>query len=124
MPDYDARINNAYTSAETEGPPSSSSSSEAHRRWYRLVFGASALVLLVLISYWPSLNGGFIWDDLVLVKKNPLATGALNLRNIWLAGDFSLTTVATWLERLVFGESPLGYRLVNLILHCANACLI
>ena len=94
-----------------------------HRRC-RLAFGVSALVLLILISYWPSLKGGFVWDDLVLVKKNPLSTEELNLRSVWFAGDFSLTTVVTWLEWLAFGENSRGYRLVNLTLHCLSAILV
>ena len=93
-------------------------------RTTRFVLAIVALVLLVFVGYWPSLKGGFVWDDLVLVKKNPLITGELNLRTVWFATDFSLTTVVTWIEWLAFGEHPLGYRLTNLLLHCFNALLL
>ena len=54
------------------------------------------LFLLVFVAYWPALRGQFVWDDQLLVLKNPLVTGQLNLRNVWLQTDFSLTTGALW----------------------------
>lgn len=93
------------------------------RNWKRLIAGGSSLILLTLTAYWPSLHGGFVWDDQVLVLKNPLATGDLNLLSVWFAGDFPLTTVVTWIEWLVFGNNPTGYRLTNAGLHCLSAFL-
>ncbi len=87
----------------------------------QLAAGGLALTALVFASYWPSLKGGFVWDDLVLVAKNPLVTGELNLRSVWFTGDFSMTTVATWLEWLVFREHPQGYRLLNAAWHCLGS---
>ena len=87
-------------------------------------FGGGGLLLLVLLVYWPSLAGGFVWDDLVLVKKNPLATGELNLRSVWFSADFWLTTIATWIEGLIFGDEPAGYRVVNALFHSSSAILL
>ncbi|KAB2653955.1 MAG: tetratricopeptide repeat protein [Verrucomicrobia bacterium] len=89
-----------------------------------LAVGAGIIALLSLIAYWPSLGGGFVWDDLILVAKNPLVTGESSLSNIWFAGDFSLSTVAMWMEWLVFGKNPTGYRVVNLLLHIGSALMI
>ena len=86
--------------------------------------GAVIIALLSLIAYWPSLGGGFVWDDMILVTKNPLVTGDANLGNIWFAGDFSLTTVATWVEWLMFRNYAAGYRVVNLLLHISSALMI
>ena len=86
--------------------------------------GAGFIALLSLIAYWPSLDGGFVWDDMILVAKNPLVTGASSLGNIWFAGDFSLSTVVTWIEWLAFGKNPAGYRVVNLLLHIGSALMI
>ncbi|MBP9900647.1 MAG: glycosyltransferase family 39 protein, partial [Verrucomicrobia bacterium] len=86
--------------------------------------GCGSLILMVFLVYWPSLQGGFIWDDLVLVKRNPLATGELNLRSVWFSGDFWLATVATWGEWLIFGDKPVGYRVVNALLHGTSAILL
>lgn len=93
------------------------------RSYLQLSLGLGLLAALAFIAYWPSLGGGFLWDDLVLVSKNPLVTGDLNLRTVWFAGDFSLTTVATWVEWKLFGDHVMGYRLVNLVLHVANSFL-
>ncbi len=86
--------------------------------------GTAVIALLSLIAYWPSLGGGFVWDDMILVAKNPLVTGASSLGNIWFAGDFSLSTVMTWIEWLMFGKNPAGYRVVNLLLHIGSALMI
>lgn len=75
------------------------------------------------LAYWPSLRGGFVWDDLVLVKKNPLATGELNLGSVWGRTDFPLSTITTWLEWLMFRDSAPGYRVVNLLLHSVSTLL-
>jgi tetratricopeptide (TPR) repeat protein len=94
-----------------------------HREWQKPLLAIFGLVGLATLAYWPSLRGGFVWDDLVLVTKNPLAAGELNLISVWGRTDFSLSTVATWLEWLVFKDSAPGYRIVNLVLHCLSAVL-
>ena len=86
--------------------------------------GAAIIVALSFIAYWPSLGGGFVWDDMILVEKNPLVTGTSSLANIWFAGDFSLSTVTTWIEWLAFRNNPAGYRVVNLLLHIGSALLL
>ena len=86
--------------------------------------GAAIIIALTFAAYWPSLGGGFVWDDMILVAKNPLVTGSSSLGNIWFAGDFSLTTVMTWIEWLAFGKNPMGYRIVNLLLHISSALMI
>lgn len=90
------------------------------REWLLAAF----LVVGIFLVYWPALSGGFIWDDLILVKKNPLATGEANLLTVWTRGDFPVATVVTWLERCLFGEQPKGFRMVNVILHSGSALLL
>lgn len=84
---------------------------------------ALGLLGLVILAYWPSLRGGFVWDDLILVTKNPLATGEMNLVSIWGRTDFPLSTIATWIEWLAFKNYAPGYRLVNLLLHGVSTLL-
>lgn len=111
------------TDASDNTPPSSSACVRASGLRPDLRVGAWVLAALTFLAYWPSLRGGFVWDDLVLVLKNPLVTGEHNLINIWFAGDFSLSTVAMWFEHLLFGKNPLGYRVVNLALHIAGSLI-
>jgi len=90
----------------------------------RVFAGGAALIFLVFLVYLPSLRGGFIWDDLLLVNENPLVKGEFTLSSIWFRTDFPLSNVALWLEWLAFGKNAAGYRIVNVILHAASAMLL
>ena len=52
----------------------------AGTRRHSSALGAAAILILTFAIYWPALRGGFVWDDMILVEKNQLATGDLNLR--------------------------------------------
>ncbi len=85
--------------------------------------GAAVIVLLVFAAYWPALRGQFVWDDTLLVNRNPLVSGQMNLRTVWFQTDFSLTLAALWLQWQVWGNHPAGYHAVNVLLH-ASGCLL
>lgn len=73
--------------------------------------GTGIIALLSLIAYWPSLGGGFVWDDMILVAKNPLVTGTSSLGNIWFAGDMDrVACVREKSNRLSRGESSAPHR--------------
>ena len=95
-----------------------------HSSKLRLGLGAGFILLLVLAVYGPVLRGGFVWDDLLLVAKNPLANGELTLRSIWFSVDFPLATVAFWAQGLVWGNSATGFHIVNIALHAVNCFLL
>lgn len=84
---------------------------------------AALLVALVLAAYWPALTGQFVWDDELLVLKNPLVLGQANLLTVWFRTDFSLTTVALWLQWWLWGNNATGFHIVNVLLH-AGACVL
>jgi Flp pilus assembly protein TadD len=81
------------------------------------------VVVLVFVAYWPALRGEFIWDDVLVVRNNPLLKGELTLRTVWFHTDFPLSTVFFWLQWQVWGAHPAGYHVVNLLLH-ATSCLL
>ena len=95
-----------------------------HQSRRTLVFCGFMLFLLVFVAYWPSLNGGFVWDDLLLVKKNPQLTGEHTLRSIWFSEDFPLSTLTFWLQWQLWGDTAPGYRVVNVLLHALNGVLL
>jgi len=99
---------------------------QAERRedWRLLAGGVAALALAVLAVYWRALRGEFLWDDLLVVHRNPLVTGELGLGSIWFRTDFPLTNVAFWLEWLAWGDHTVGYHVVNLLLHATSAVLL
>ncbi len=92
--------------------------------WRRVAAGVLIIFLAAFAVYWRALRGEFLWDDLLVVHRNPLVTGELGLGSIWFQTDFPLTNVAFWLEWLAWGKHPLGYHVVNVLLHAASAVLL
>ena len=110
---------NATSSQESTPPVGRQSSAIA-----QIVPGAGLIFLLAFAAYWPVLRGQFIWDDPLLVEKNPLVTHSLNLRSVWFQTDFPLTVVAFWLQWLCWGKAAGGYHTVNILLHAINSVLV
>jgi len=100
-----------------------SPSADSHSRQREWLSGF-ALVFLVLAAYAPVLRGGFVWDDTVLIDRNSLVTGETSLGTIWFNEDFPLSVVAFWLQWLLWGKQAVGYHVVNVLLHGANAVLV
>lgn len=93
-----------------------------------LAWGAGAILLLTVLVYLPSLAGGFIWDDDVMLTANALIKAPFGLRDIWfstaLPDYFPLTSTTFWLEWRIWGAQPLGYHLTNILLHGLSALLL
>ncbi len=86
------------------------------------------LIVLTCVCYWPSLGGGFLWDDAALIADDPLVQSFGGLRGIWFStipyDYFPLTYTSFWLEWSLWGTDPLGYRVVNLLLHGVSVLLL
>ena len=90
-----------------------------------------ALGLLVAVCYFPALSGGFIWDDVVF-SEEPVILTSSGLWNIWFSpadikneGHYwPLVYTSFWLEHKLWGLAPLGYHLVNVLLHVVNVLLV
>jgi len=85
-----------------------------------IVHGA-LLILISLVVYLPVIRGGWVWDDDVLITANPLVRSVGGLPGIW-RGEinpdyFPLTSTLFWLEARAWGINPLGFHLVNCLLH-------
>ncbi|PWU14555.1 MAG: hypothetical protein C5B50_17035 [Verrucomicrobia bacterium] len=87
-----------------------------------------ALLLLAatLVTYWPALRGGFIWDDDVMLNIYVKSPGGL--RYIWcstiLPDFFPLTSTSLWLEWRLWGMNTMGYHVTNILLHAGSAILL
>ena len=97
-----------------------------------LAFATAALCLLVAVSYFPALSAGFVWDDVILTRATPLHTWA-GLAQIWFAPRtlfpyeahyWPLLHTTFWLEHKLWGLAPLGYHVVNLLLHTGVVLLL
>jgi Flp pilus assembly protein TadD len=93
------------------------------------VWQGGLIVLLVVLAYLPALRNGFIWDDDAYVTQNPLLTAPDGLRRIWFSlytqsQYFPLVYTTLRFEYGLWGLHPLGYHIVNVLLHSANALLV
>jgi tetratricopeptide (TPR) repeat protein len=84
---------------------------------------------MVLLAYSRALHAGFIWDDDVYVINNRLLSAPDGLWRIWFSFDspsqyFPLVYTTLRVEHALWGLVPLGYHLVNILLHGANALLL
>ena len=95
--------------------------------WRDIGLGA-LLLCAVLAAYWPALQGGMLWDD-----DHHLTPPALqSLRGLWRIWSnpasthqyYPLLHTAFWFEHRLWGDSVLGYHLVNVLLHATAACLV
>jgi protein O-mannosyl-transferase len=94
-----------------------------------LIFGA--LFLLVLITFWPSLFGEFVfWDDDLLVFDNPVvwAISPWTIWKIFTMYDPELYIPFTFfsyqINYAISGVDPFVYHLTNALLHSINALLV
>ncbi len=88
----------------------------------------AGLALLVLAAYLPSLQGTFLMDDVSVVQLNPRLTEPGGLRRIWFSTESEqyqpLVYTTYWIEHRLWGPNPVGFRVVNVLLHIANALLL
>jgi len=89
----------------------------------------AAIVLPVVVAYLPAIRGGFIWDDDDYVVNNTALRDAEGLSNIWFKLGavhqyYPIVHSAFWLEYHLWGPNPLGYHLVNVLLHALSAVLL
>ena len=89
------------------------------------------LLALVAVAYFPALSGGFVWDDVIFAEE-PVIHRWSGLWNIWFSpadikneGHYwPLVYTSFWLEHKLWGLAPLGYHLVNVLLHLVNVVLV
>ena len=95
------------------------------------IWSGIILVLAVFIAYLPALGGGFIWDDDSYITQNPTLRSPHGFWQIWFQIDavprsqyYPLVYSVFWLEFHLWGLHPLGYHLVNILLHAFGSLLL
>ena len=94
---------------------------------HRLEAGAWLIFAAVLLAYLPVLRNGFVWNDTDYVTR-PELQPLSGLGQIWFHPGateqyYPVLHTAFWIEHRLWGESPLGYHLLNVMLHAGSACL-
>lgn len=118
-PKLSVRSSSSATGSGTEFP-------SAWRRW-NWFFGL-LLVAATLIAYQPAWNGKPIWDDDGHFTK-PELRSLEGLTRIWTQPGaaqqyYPLVHTVFWVEHRLWGDSTLGYHLVNILLHAGSALLV
>jgi tetratricopeptide (TPR) repeat protein len=104
---------------------------ESSRRWGRslTVLGGAAIIVATVLAYLPALHAGFIWDDDKYVTENAMLTVPDGMKQIWFSAHyqsqyFPLVYTTLRFERALWGLNPMGYHIVNILLHVLNALLV
>lgn len=103
--------------------------SRAHAQRSQVLLGAIFIAAATIVVYWPAIRGGFIWDDPEYVVNNHTLRTWGGLVEIWTAPRslpqwYPMVHTTFWTEYRFWGLQPLGYHLVNVILHVGGALLL
>ena len=90
---------------------------------------AALLVIVTVLAYQPIWHAGFIWDDDKYVTENLPLRSLGGLAQIWFQPTatpqyYPLVHTSFWMEYHLWGLNPLGYHLVNVLLHALAAMLL
>lgn len=113
------------TGPRTTRPPTVAT--EVPRAGYREWLLVAALLAATLVAYGPALRGEFLWDDDAHVTRPELRSWQ-GLYRIWFQLDatqqyYPLLHTAFWVQWHLWGDSTLGYHVVNVVSHVAAAVL-
>jgi tetratricopeptide (TPR) repeat protein len=86
------------------------------------------LIAVTFLAYLPVWRAGFIWDDDTFLTNNPVLKRPDALFRLWFTAStpdyFPMTSSMLWVEWRLWGMHPLGYHLVNVLLHSLSAILL
>ena len=85
--------------------------------------------MLAVVAHGRSCWSGFIWDDEQYVTENKTLRSLDGLRQIWLEPRsipqyYPLVHTTFWIEHHLWGITPTGYHLVNVVLHAVSSVLL
>ncbi len=91
--------------------------------------GGVLLAALVAVTFSPVRRAGFIMDDDINIALNRTLYSPFGLVQMWLMPStvdqyYPLMHTTFWIESRLWGFDPLGYHVVNVLLHLANVFLL
>lgn len=98
---------------------------------YKFLTASLIILVVVFLVFLPSLNNEFVnYDDHAYIYENPLIRSLAgdNLKKMFFSVQqnnwIPLTWVSLAIDYQLFGLQPLGYHLINIIIHSFNAVLL
>src|SRR5208282_2295026 len=97
--------------------------------WAKVWLPGLLLAVSVFVAYQPILRGGFIWDDDSYVTNNRTLHDFDGLKHIWFDTTstpqyYPLVYTTFWLEYHTWKLNPVGYHVVNVLLHALGSILL
>ena len=91
--------------------------------------GSVAVGLLAVVVFIPAFSAAFLWDDTIITDFHDQVRGFadiwLNPSRIESEGHYWPVVYTTfWVEHMLWGLDPVGYHVVNVVLHAANTTLV
>ncbi len=126
LPKVEQASQEASTGVAGAAPPSQR---DRHTRLAWSWLPLAAIVAAALLAYLPSLSNGTIWDDDQYVTENKTLRSWSGLAATWTQSTanpqyYPLVFTTFWIEYHLWGLHPLGYHLVNVLLHAASAVVL
>ena len=94
----------------------------------------ATLIFVIFLTYMPSLWGGFVFDDKILMSSPIIQRASLprvvfaSIKDILGAKHQNywrpLAVVSVWLEHKLYGKRPLFYKIDQMLLHFLTALLV
>ena len=124
-----ARIQKSPAPVETRARLVRTPRAAGKSAWLPVLLRAALIVAAGLFIYWPALQGGWLWDDHLLIDGNPLVRDPHGLSLIWndpgrLIDFQPITASVLWLGWHLWGDEPLAFHLLSLALHLTGALLV
>jgi len=89
---------------------------------------ASAIGLVCLVVYLPSLRNGFIWDDYAWIVKSPIIHAPDALRRYWFTFQspdyFPFIHTLFWIEWKLWGANAAAWHFATIFLHALTSITI
>ena len=90
---------------------------------------SAAVGLLAVVVFIPAFSASFLWDDAIIIGFLEQGTG---FSDIWLNPSriefedhyWPVVYTTFWVEHMLWGLDPVGYHVVNVVLHAANSMLV
>src|SRR5689334_16152988 len=98
---------------------------ERSGRWESV--GLAIVLAAVVAIYWPASHGAQLWDDDANITR-PELQSTQGLFRIWFEPGatqqyYPLLHSAFWIEHRLWGDSPRGYHVVNILWHMISVAL-